>query len=119
MRGAGARAGFSLVEPLVATVLLGLALAGTTGTLLLGLRIRSAAALRGEALALAAEVAERVRLEGDGAGEAVRGGVTVRWEVPAGGWGTVEVAWPHPGGGEERRTLMLRGRGPTESGGEP
>ena len=91
--------GFSLVEILVALVLLVLGLTGTTATLLLASRIQSRAWREGELVQRAGEVADSVVGAGGGSGEMEVPGGVLRWTVPADGWGRVE-AFPGEGRGE-------------------
>jgi type II secretory pathway pseudopilin PulG len=96
-RGVG-RGGFSVVEPLVALLLLGIGLTGTIATLLLAARTHSGARVEEEAVARAAEIADSVRLAGGGSGELDGRGWRLRWEVPRDGWGRVEVMVGGEGG---------------------
>jgi prepilin-type N-terminal cleavage/methylation domain-containing protein len=83
--------GFSLVEILVALVLLGLGLTGTTATLLLASRIQARAWREGELVQRAGEVADSVVGAGGGSGEMEVPGGILRWAVPPAGWGRVEA----------------------------
>lgn len=102
--GAGATGGFSLVEILVALVLLGLGLTGTTATLLLASRIQTRAWREGELVQRAGEVADSVVGAGGGSGEMELPAGTLRWVVPAGGWGRVEA---YAGSGESEPIVIL------------
>lgn len=83
--------GFTLVEILVALVLLGLGLTGTTATLLLASRIQARAWREGDLFQRAAEVADSLVAVGGGTGEMEVPGGLLRWTVPAEGWGRVEA----------------------------
>lgn len=98
--------GFSLVEILVALVLLGLGLTGTTATLLLASRIQARAWREGELVQRAGEVADSLVAVGGGTGEMEVPGGLLRWTVPAQGWGRVE-AFGVGGAGEPMAILEV------------
>ena len=91
------RGGFTLVEVLVAMVLLAVGLTGTMATLLLATRIQSRAWLLAEVGQRAREVADSVAAVGGGSGQEEIGRVRLRWSIPAGGWGQVEARFDDAG----------------------
>ena len=108
--GRDPRGGFSLVEPVVALVLLGIGLTGPAGTLVLATRIHSSARVLEEGIARAGELADSLRDAGGGRGEEAGAGWTLEWDVPGDGWGWLEVRPGGQGGEVEGRGMRLEVR---------
>lgn len=115
MRGELGNAGFSVAEPLVALVLLGIGLTGTLGTLILATRIHAGSRLTEQAVARGAEIADSLRLVGGGSGEVEEEGWQIRWDTSPGAWGRVEVV-RRGGGGPGARVALLEVRVPPVRG---
>lgn len=98
MSGSPSVWGYSLVEVIVALVLLQVGLLGTAGMMLTAGRALTVAARTDRALAWAEAVADSLQAVGwGGGGERVEDGFVVVWSG-SGGWATVEVRSPDAAG---------------------
>lgn len=94
-----ARPGYSLVEVVVALVLLQVGLLGAAGMVVTASRAVAGAARTDRALVIAGSVADSLQAFGwGGGGERIEGAFVVRWSGGPGGWSVVEV-WGRPEGG--------------------
>lgn len=101
-------AGFTLLEVLIAFVVLEVGLLGAVGVLVLASGSLSRAALLERAFAEAAQVADSLsRRGGAPSGEVVRDGWRVRWETDAGGLIRVTAAPPGQEGGEALAEVVV------------
>jgi type II secretory pathway pseudopilin PulG len=103
--GAG---GFSLVEGVVALVLLQVVLLGSSALLVTAVRTRNRAIVLERALERATLRADSLLQAGGGSGEEVLPGAHLRWELLPDDWGVVEIL---PPGGTLPPLLVLELRG--------
>jgi prepilin-type N-terminal cleavage/methylation domain-containing protein len=106
VRGQTKGAGFSLIEVLVALVVLHVSLLGAFGLLTLATGRLANAVVLEDAAAVAEQAADSLsRLDEPGSGESVRGAFRIVWET-AGEGGLVLRAWPVSEGAHSRAPLV-------------